>query len=77
MLIDRHNFYLIVVRKSIDEREYDAPSTVINDLIDVWGRKSSLGQALFKSKKLIQTLIVPYFLAIGTILDTQLVNSTG
>ena len=39
--------------------------------------KLSLGQALFKSRKLIQTLIVACFLATWTILDTHYVRGTG
>ena len=52
MMIDGKNLYLIVAKKSINERKDDTSSTVIDDLIDMRSQEIVLRTSLVQFSKI-------------------------
>ena len=76
MLILGFDLNLIISGKTIHEGEYLASRTLIQNLINKWCGKLSLGQARFKSWKLVHIRIAPCFLSTETGFETHYVKGT-
>ena len=77
MLVLRFNLYLIVSRKAIHKGKNLATHTLIQNLINKWCGKLSLGQAWFKSWKSVHMQITPCFLSTGTGFETHSIKGMG
>ena len=52
-------------------------SASVNDLVNEWSREVVFGTCQIQVAKIIKTQMVPYFLFMGTGLETQVVYAMG
>jgi hypothetical protein len=71
VLIGWVNLDLVVAREVVHKGESFMAGAIIDNLIDERRWEVSFGQALLRSRKSVQTQMVPCFLSTGTGLETH------